>query len=78
MEKQKLTKTKYIIYGSNGNRGIIKRTLYIDENKELFAKYFGEWWSYTKGQIEHYGIENKETGKFESVTFENLGEDLTK
>jgi len=74
----KLKRTKYIIYGSNGNNGVIKRTLFVDEKGELFAKYFGKWWSYTKGQIEHYGIKNKETGEYKPVQFGNLGEDLTK
>lgn len=73
-----LTKTKYLIHGSNGNSGVIKRTLFVDEKGELFAKYFGRWWSYTKGEIEHYGISNKENGKYVAVTFSNLGEDLTK
>ena len=73
-----MEKTNFIIHGSNGNRGIIKRTLYSDKNGELWAKYLGKWWSYTKGQIEYYGITNKETGKYVSVSFENLGEDLTK
>lgn len=77
MSEEKLTKTKFIICGSNGNNGVLKRTLYKNANGELFAKYFGKWWSYTKGQIEHYGIIDKETGKYTSVTFENLGKDLT-
>ena len=74
----KLTKTKYIILGSNGNNGTLKRTLYRDERGELWAKYFNKWWNYNKGEIENYGIEDKDTGQKIFVSFDNLGKDLTK
>tara|TARA_Y100000034_G_scaffold117480_1_gene156981 strand:+ start:125 stop:355 length:231 start_codon:yes stop_codon:yes gene_type:complete len=73
-----MKKTEFIIYGSNGNRGVLKRTLYRDEKGDLFAKYFGKWWNYNKGEIEHYGIANKKTGEYMGVSFGNLGQDLTK
>ena len=75
--KEELSKTNNVVLGSNGNRGIIKRTLYQDENGNLYAKYFGSWWKYPQ-EIENYGVENKTTEKVISVNFDNLGQDLTK
>ena len=74
--KGKLKKTDYIIYGSNGNRGTLKRVLYIDEKGHYYAKYFGSWWSYTNKEIEHYGIKDISNNEYKSVNFENLGKSL--
>lgn len=52
--KGTLKKTNRVVLGSNGNRGVIKRRLYIDNKGDLYAKYFGNWWKFPE-EIEHYG-----------------------